>query len=63
MKYTPIDDEKKFKELTEAVKANGGYCPCIIARNEDTRCPCKHFREEVRPGKLCICGRYVKLEM
>lgn len=32
----------------ELVKANNGYCPCAVIKNEDT------------PG-LCHCGRYEKV--
>ena len=47
--------------FAEAVKANDGYCPCAIFKNEDTICPCKDFREQDEPG-LCHCGRFGKVE-
>lgn len=43
----------------ELVKANNGYCPCAVLKNEDTKCMCKEFREQTEPG-LCHCGRYEK---
>lgn len=44
-------------EVGVAVRENDGYCPCLIEQNEDTKCPCKEFRET---GK-CHCGRYEKV--
>ena len=60
LKIKPIDDESEFKRISELVKENDGYCPCLIQRNEDTKCPCKEFREQYFAGK-CRCGRYIKL--
>lgn len=48
------------KEFSELVKENDGYCPCLIQKNEDTKCPCKEFREQEHAGK-CRCGRFIKL--
>jgi hypothetical protein len=44
----------------DLVKANNGYCPCAVIKNEDTKCICKEFREQTEPG-LCHCGRYEKV--
>ena len=55
MKLNP--DKEKRREVAQAVVANDGYCPCLIVRNEDTKCPCKAMREEGR----CICGLYVNV--
>lgn len=46
----------------DLVKANNGYCPCAVIKNEDTKCMCKEFREQEEPG-LCHCGRYGKVEV
>ena len=46
----------------ELVKANNGYCPCAVIKNEDTKCPCKEFREQKEEG-LCHCGRFAKEEV
>ena len=45
--------------IKELVKQNGGYCPCAIEKNEDTKCMCKDFREQETHG-LCHCGLYIK---
>lgn len=46
--------------IGDLVKANNGYCPCAVIKNEDTKCICKEFREQTEPG-LCHCGRYEKV--
>lgn len=44
----------------DLVNANDGYCPCAVLKTEDTKCMCKEFREQTKPG-LCHCGRYEKV--
>lgn len=41
-------------------QANHGamYCPCLLAKTQDTICPCKAFREQ--PSGSCHCGLYHK---
>lgn len=53
------DDKKLVEEIQAALKANDGYCPCAIERNEDTKCMCKNFRN-MKEGE-CHCGLYVKV--
>lgn len=48
-------DIVKRREVARAVKENGGYCPCMLERSVDTKCPCKDKREL----EVCICGLYV----
>lgn len=56
MKLTEIN-----KTIGESVKENGGYCPCMLLKMPDTKCPCKEFREAEK-GAVCHCGRYRKEE-
>ena len=51
-------DDELVKEIKQALKENNGYCPCMIEKDEDTKCPCKHFRE-LDKGE-CHCGLYIK---
>lgn len=51
-----IEVDPSIKAL---VDANGGYCPCAIQNTPDTKCMCKEFREQDKPG-LCHCGRFEK---
>lgn len=64
VKAIPNPDKSKYDEMTEAVKKNDGYCPCLVQKNEDTKCMCKMFREQVKAGKPgpCHCGRFVAVE-
>lgn len=61
MKITLSDNKELVAEIKEKLKENGGYCPCRLSKNEDTKCPCKEFREQAEPGE-CHCGIYIKVE-
>ena len=57
----------KNKELVESLqnkmKQNGGYCPCRLQKNEDTKCMCKEFREQIKDKNFegyCHCMLYYK---
>lgn len=53
-----VEDEK-FKDLMlQRVKDNGGYCPCMLVKDETTKCMCKAFREQEEG--VCHCGLYYK---
>ena len=52
-------DREIVTRVQEALKESDGYCPCAIIRNEDTKCMCKDFRENVSSGE-CHWGLYVK---
>lgn len=52
-----IERDPSVKEL---VDLNNGYCPCEIWQNEDTKCPCKNFRE--MDEGVCNCGRFEKVK-
>lgn len=61
LKIIPNPDTEKYAEMTVAVHNNSGFCPCAIDKTDDTKCPCKEFREQEAEG-LCTCGRYMKKE-
>lgn len=50
---------KQAKEVEQKLHENGGYCPCSILKNEDTKCMCKAFREQ-QTSSVCHCGLYEK---
>lgn len=54
------EDQELVKSIRQKLKENGGYCPCLLLRNEDTKCMCKEFRE-MKQGE-CHCGLYVKVD-
>lgn len=53
-------NEQEFAEISEAVKLNEGYCPCLQEKSEDTKCMCKDFRDSTDTD-FCHCGRYYKV--
>ena len=61
LKVKVIEDEEEFKRIVKMIESNDGYCPCKIAKNVDTKCMCREFREQTKPGK-CHCGLYIKVE-
>ena len=57
MKITTNPDSAYVAEIRKKLKENGGYCPCSIIKNEDTKCMCKEFRE--MESGMCHCGLYI----
>lgn len=58
MRIVKNPDTEYVREIQKKLKANGGYCPCSLVKNEDTKCRCKEFREQIErnePG-YCHCG-------
>lgn len=57
--------------IKDNVKANGGYCPCKLQRDETTKCMCKEYREQLelmkkdndtntyKEGLVCHCQLYI----
>ena len=52
---------EEYEEITEAVKVNDNYCPCLSYKNEDTKCMCKAFRDS-EDTDFCHCGRFYKVK-
>lgn len=52
------DDKEYVAEIRKALKANNGYCPCALVKNQDTKCICKEFLE--MDSGMCHCGLYIK---
>lgn len=63
MKIRVYADDELELEIRAAMKAADGHCPCVLAsaRNQDTKCMCKAFRE-APVGTVCHCGLYIKTE-
>lgn len=57
----PNPNTEVYNKVTLAVKNNDGYCPCLLEKNEDTKCVCTEFLTKVRNGEkgFCRCGRFV----
>ena len=59
----PNPDFMHRKKVEEAIKANDGYCCCALEKNEDTKCMCKEFREQINDPNFegfCHCQLYYK---
>lgn len=57
------ENEEIVKTVKEGLKKNGGYCPCRLERNEDTKCMCKEFKEQIKDPNFegyCHCLLYYK---
>ena len=52
-------DLERVKEIKNKIKEKGGYCPCKLLKNDDTKCMCKEFREQ-KEGE-CHYGLYIKI--
>ena len=49
--------------VKEGLKKKNGYCPCRLQMNEDTKCMCKEFREQIADENFegyCHCMLYYK---
>lgn len=62
LKIVQNPNKEKYDEMTQAVKDNDGYCPCLLEKNPDTKCMCKAFRDQTEPG-LCHCQRFLKVKV
>ncbi|MCQ2429355.1 MAG: ferredoxin thioredoxin reductase catalytic beta chain [Clostridia bacterium] len=63
MKIRLNENEEVVKTVKEGLAAKGGYCPCRLAKNEDTKCMCKEFREQIKDPNFegyCHCMLYYK---
>ncbi|MBR4022600.1 MAG: ferredoxin thioredoxin reductase catalytic beta chain [Ruminococcus sp.] len=64
MRITTNSNKELVNQIREKLKDNDGYCPCRVQKNEDTKCMCKEFKEQMERGELgeCHCGLYVIVE-
>lgn len=60
LKIIPNPNKEEYDEISQAVKDNSGYCPCLLEKSENSKCICKDFREQTIEG-FCHCGRYQKI--
>lgn len=53
---------KEFvKEIRAKIKENNGHCACAVSFNENNKCICKEFRDQINRGEVgeCHCGLYI----
>ena len=60
MRITVNPDKEYADEIKRKLKTNGGYCPCNLRKDRDTKCMCKEFRD--MESGMCHCGLYIKTE-
>lgn len=63
MKILLNPDKEVVESLKNKMKENGGYCPCRLVHNEDTKCICKEFRDQIKDNSFegyCHCMLYYK---
>ena len=63
MKIIENPDKESVKTVREGLKAKGGYCPCRLGKDEDNKCMCKEFREQIKDPNFegfCHCLLYYK---
>ena len=63
MKIRFNEDQEIVRRVQEGLKAKGGYCPCVLTKNDDTKCMCKQFREQIADPNFegyCHCMLYYK---
>lgn len=65
MKKHLTDDLEIRASVTEGLKENDGYCPCVYESKgkPEYKCPCAEFRNKVLVGQTCHCGLFIKDEM
>lgn len=61
IKKNPQWTKEQHEAFAERLKANDGYCPCMLQKTPDTKCMCKQFKNMIDRGEFgeCHCGRYV----
>ncbi len=63
MKIELNPDKEYVKEIKDQLKANSGYCPCVLYKNADTKCMCKEFKAQIADSNFegfCHCMLYYK---
>jgi len=63
MKIKENPDKEVVRTVREGLKAKGGYCPCRLGFDEDNKCMCKEFREQIKDPNFegfCHCMLYYK---
>ena len=56
-------DKNLVKEIREKIKENNGHCACAITFDEDNKCMCKEFKEQIADPEFegyCHCMLYYK---
>lgn len=52
-------DKAAADSIRQRIRENGGFCPCSLLKNPDTKCVCQDFLKQ--DGGWCHCGLYFKV--
>lgn len=60
IKVVTNSDKSFVDNIRAKIKENNGHCACAITFNDDNKCMCKEFREQIENGVAgeCHCGLY-----
>ena len=59
MKKMILNPNKDYRiDMQMAIERNGGFCPCIVKKTQESICPCVDFREHQK----CHCDLYVEVK-
>lgn len=64
MKIHVNSDKELVAAIRQGLRDNDGYCPCVANSKgqQQYKCLCEDFRNNVKPHNVCHCGLYVKDE-
>ncbi len=57
------EDKEVVKTILEGLKQKGGYCPCKIGKDDEIKCKCKEFRDQIADPEYegyCHCMLFYK---
>ena len=57
------EDKEVVATIKAGLKAKGGYCPRRLEINEENKCMCKEFRDQIADPEFegyCHCMLYYK---
>lgn len=63
MKITLNPNQEIVKMIKDGLEKKGGFCPCKVGKNEDIKCMCKEFRDQINDPNFegfCHCQLYYK---
>ena len=63
MKISYNPDQEIVDSVKQGLERTGGYCPCRLVQNEDTKGMGKEFREQIKDPTFegfCHCLLYYK---
>ncbi len=63
MKISLNPDNEVVRMIKEGLEKKGGYCPCRLEINDDNKCMCKEFRDQIKDPEFegfCHCMLYYK---